>query len=529
MNRRTFALTSLGFAVTTAASKSTISIAQARETQSPEFSTQDTEWQAAYDKALAVLRSNVQMLPRFDRPVLIEGAEYPGVWQECGPLEALAYRKFRPDVARNGHMVFFKLQREDGQLPASNKRSEAGYGQIQMVVPIAATAWELAQATKDEELLDLAYRACARWDAWLMRYRNTRSTGLIEGFCTYDTGMDNSPRWEGMPNRCSDADAKKCAPVRGLPRLSPDLSATVYGARIALAAMANALGKSSEADHWTGQAESIRKLILTKLYVPDDAAFYDLDAEGQFVKVRTCAIARICGEHVVDQKIFDDLWTRQLHNPKAFWAAYPLPSVALDDPKFVRPIPRNSWGGASQALTALRAGRWFDFYGRSAELSTMMNRWCEAILRDSSFRQQIDPETGIFTPGGSPGYSPAALVMLDYTWRLAGIYETHDEIHWNIRPEHRSSNLARFRMSTDEGRTAELHYDKSGATLRLAGKELGRIEGGAARLITDKIGTPKRLVGISEDLQRLLLRHSGRKHRFKLLPNQSLNLAGEFV
>jgi hypothetical protein len=45
----------------------------------------------------------------------------------------------------------------------------------------------------------MAYRACSAWDDWLMTYRNTRGTGLIEGFCTYDTGHDNSPRWQGIP------------------------------------------------------------------------------------------------------------------------------------------------------------------------------------------------------------------------------------------------------------------------------------------------------------------------------------------
>ncbi len=64
---------------------------------------------------------------------------------------SLVYRKFRTDVARYSHMVFFALQREDGQLPANHKRTETGFGQIQMVVPIAATAWELAQATGDSE------------------------------------------------------------------------------------------------------------------------------------------------------------------------------------------------------------------------------------------------------------------------------------------------------------------------------------------------------------------------------------------
>ena len=112
-----------------------------------------------------------------------------------------------------------------------------------MVVPIAATAWELAYTTGDDELLQTAYESSGRWDAWLMRYRNTRGTGLIEGFCTYDTGHDNSPRWAGMPNQCPNKDAKICPAAPGLPRLCPDLSATVYGGRVALAAMAKALGR----------------------------------------------------------------------------------------------------------------------------------------------------------------------------------------------------------------------------------------------------------------------------------------------
>ncbi len=256
-----------------------------RTSQRLSFATKNARWQAAYDKALSILAGNVQLLPRYEKPVLIEGSEYGGIWQECGPLEALVYRHFRPDVARNSHMVFFALQRPDGQLPANNKRSETGFGQLQMVVPIAATGWDLARATGDSELLEVAYGACSRWDAWLMRYRNTRGTGLIEGFCTYDTGMDNSPRWKGIAPQCPHKDAKICPPIPTLPRLCPDLSATVFGARVALAEMASALGKQSEADLWRDRAESIRTLILKRLYEPDEAAFYDLDAENHFVKV----------------------------------------------------------------------------------------------------------------------------------------------------------------------------------------------------------------------------------------------------
>ncbi len=404
----------------------------------PRFKSSDPAWQTTWDAALATLAGNVRTVPAYDRPVLFEGSTYQGTWQECGPHESLVYaglRSFvsqghgtlRPlEVARNTHMAFFSLQREDGQLPASVKKTETGYGQIQMVVPIAATAWELSETLKDQEFLEAAYKACSRWDAWLRQYRDTRKTGLVEGFCTYDTGHDNSPRWKGIPNRCPDADARKCPPIASMPRLCPDLSATVYGGRVALASMAGALGKSAEAERWQADAESIRRLIIEKLYSPDDAAFYDLDAQGNFVRVRSDAISRVMGEHVLklsersDRDIFDAVWKRQLHNPEAFWAPYPLTSIAQDDPTFVRPIPRNSWGGASQALTALRAPRWMVHYGKQAELDYMMEKWCEAIMRHAEFRQQMDPQTGVFTLPDPGGYSPAALVFLDYARRLGG-------------------------------------------------------------------------------------------------------------
>lgn len=406
----------------------------------PRFPTADAAWQKTWDAAISVLAGNVRSMPRYDHPVLVEGSTYGGIWLECAPQEGQVYGSLAKyiaaqpgqptplTVARANHMAFFAQQKEDGQLPASIKLSDpvgttGGYGQIQMVVPIAATAWELAQQTGDDELLVGAYKACSRWDAWLRQYRDTRKTGLVEGFCTYDTGHDNSPRWVGVPNRCPDSDARKFPPVAGIPRLCPDLSATVYGGRVALTAMAKTLGKHDEASRWEADAEHIRQLILTKLYSPEDGAFYDLDAQNNFVRVRGDVISRVLGEHVVDpvkdKAIFEAVWTKEIHNLKAFWAPFPIPSIAMDDPTFVRPIPRNSWGGASQALTALRAPRWMAFYGKHAELTHMMEQWCSAIMRRTEFRQQMDPLSGDFTQPDPGGYSPAALTFLDFARRLS--------------------------------------------------------------------------------------------------------------
>ena len=496
------------------------------ERASRSFTSNDAGLTQVYDAALATLRANVVRLAAYPGPVLIEGSVYGGVWLECAPQEgevcSTVGRQGVREAARNNHLIFFALQKEDGQLPCNVKANGPGFGQIQMVVPIAATAWDLARESNDSELLEKAYVACGRWDAWLRRYRNTRGTGLCEGFCTYDTGQDNSPRWKGVPNRCPDGDARQCPQAEGLPRLCPDLSATVYGGRVALAAMAKALGKTGEADRWTEDAETIRRLIVDKLYDPQDGAFYDLDAQNRFVRVRSTAILRVLGEHVVDADLFETIWRRQVHNPAAFWAPYPFPSIALDDPTFVRPIPRNSWGGAAQALTALRAPRLMEHYGKPGDLARLMQRWHQALLRAGEFRQQMDPLTGEFTLADPGGYSPAALVFLDFLWRLSGVRQQDGLLEWNICPP-ASQGRSKF-AATIGAVTAELNYDGPHAEMRIAGKSVAHVSG-VVRLLTNVSGEVTATVGTAEKESVVTLQLAGRpKRTLRIAPNARLDL-----
>jgi hypothetical protein len=69
------------------------------------------------------------------------------------------YGRFSPEVAVANHQIFFHYQREDGWLPYNIRAdNRVGFSQIQMVVPIAATAWETAQATGREDFLAQAIR-----------------------------------------------------------------------------------------------------------------------------------------------------------------------------------------------------------------------------------------------------------------------------------------------------------------------------------------------------------------------------------
>lgn len=374
-----------------------------------------------YQQALRGLETNTCLVLGYDNPVLIEGGGYGGVWLECAPLEGLVYGRVAPDIARHNHDVFFHHQREDGYLPCYVWRSEIGASQIQMVVPIARTALETFHLIHDEAFLAKAYNACARWDDWLSRHRNTRGTGLCEAFCEFDTGHDRSPRFHGLPKECDQLDAARCPKAGKLPYLAPDLSATVFGGRRALAEIASLLGKRAEADRWQDKAETIRRRIIEHCYDPETECFYDVDSDGRFVKIVGDALTRVLCEHVVDQPMFERIYARHIKNPEAFWTPYPLPSIAANDPTFVRELPKNSWGGASQALTALRAPRWFEHYGQSGDLRILMTRWVEAIVRAPDFMQQMNPWTGEFSTAA--GYSPAMCVFIDFVDRL-GLLKT---------------------------------------------------------------------------------------------------------
>lgn len=477
-----------------------------------------------YASAVAVLKGNIQRAMGFGRPVLFEGAEYPGVWLECAPLEGLAYEPLSPEIALNNHEIFFALQRADGYIPYGVKKDRIGSSQIQMAVAIAATAWDLYTRNRHAGFLERAYRACSRWDEWLMRYRNTRGAGLCEAFCTYDTGQDHSPRFRGKPDRCRDDDARLCPKVEGLPYLAPDLSATVYGGRIALASMAKELGRSIEHARWLEAADRIRSSILRLLYDPEDAAFYDRDSSNRFVRIRGDVITRVLGEHVPDQNLFQEIYRLQIGNPRAFWTPYPFPSIAMDDPAFVRPIPRNSWGGAAQALTALRAPRWMEHYGKYAALSHLMRRWVEAIAQARGFYQQMDPQSGEFTVAGA-GYSPGALVFFDFVWRLYGVRARNQVLEWNCRlPE---GSVSCFSTRSSEAGTLALRTEVTGSRLFLNERQVGDVTGDV-RLITNLKGQPHRLVGTADRAVIAVVRRLGTEQRYTIRPDEEIDITRAF-
>lgn len=371
-------------------------------------------------------------------PIFLISTTYPGVWLEHA-FDAVCWANLNEgdplaaDVARNQMLLFLRNQKPDGRLPFNVldpalmkargfKRRGVGYSQIQECVAFARLCLETYGITGDRAFLNEAYDRCAAWDEWLVRNRMTRGTGLIELFCLYDTGHDNSARLADIPVQCPDEDGKTPVDADAVPLLAPDMNAVFYGDRTALAEMAALLGREREAETWRDKAREARERMLELLYDPEDEFFYDRDRHGKLRKFLSISITNVFTERVLTQAEFDRVYDRHMKDPAEFWTPYPFPSLALSDPGCVQDRDGNSWGFYSQGLTALRGMRWMDAYGRSADYDHLLAQWVNAYAADDEmhFAQELHPVTGKLSRS-SEWYSSAMLLYLYAVKRLGEV------------------------------------------------------------------------------------------------------------
>ena len=352
---------------------------------------------------------------------------YPGLWLEH-TFDGIAWADYMPAehaVSANQVRLFLSHQREDGQLPCYIWADQIGYGQIQECVSFGSLCLDAVRQNPDDvNLLSDCYRGVAAWVGWLKNNRRTLGTPLIEMFCGYDTGHDNSGRLRGLKYEGNTGKNAAWCPDDddALPILAPDMNANFLGNHMALAKMAELLGRPGEAETWRRDAEIIRRAMFEQLWDEDRQFFYDVDRHGQKRYVTSCSITNVFIEGVMDYDLGNAVFDRYIASPAHFGTPYPIPAVSVSDPTWVQNKPGNSWGYYSQGLTSLRTLRWMPDYGRTAEMEEIMRRWVSAWSYSDStqFGQELHPITG--RPSEcSQWYSSCMLYFLHAIRRLYDI------------------------------------------------------------------------------------------------------------
>ena len=363
----------------------------------------------------AAIRGNLLEFSGCKHPIPIAGACYRGIWMEHNQ-DWLFLADIAPESAWAAVELFMEHQKENGLFPALvSVERVASYRQIQSVWPFARCAFEIAKKLgKGEADLKRIYQASAAFDKWLGEFRDHKKLGLVEMFCEFDTGHDNSPRVTdgGLPPNV-EPDAGVMPELEIMPILAADLSAMRYQGRVAMSEMAALLNEEKEAAFWREQAEITRSSIKKYLYDPEDDYYYDVDSSGKFRKYRTEHITRLYLNEVVEQDEFDRQYKRYFEDPEQFATPFPFPSVAVSDPSFVKELPNNCWGGNTQALTALRASMWMPRYGKSDERARLLKKWLRAFIDyDSPLPQELNPFTGA-PIGDGVEYMPSLFIFTE--------------------------------------------------------------------------------------------------------------------
>ncbi|WP_127546218.1 MGH1-like glycoside hydrolase domain-containing protein [Paenibacillus amylolyticus] len=467
------------------------------------FAASGGQLEATYYAAVENLLACI--LPMGDNdPILQEGGIYLGCWLEStGTINAQLLSRLLPSVSETTYLAFAKQQRADGLLPYKLTANGPSFRQIQLVTPLARSVWNHYQLHgnhgKQSPFLNTMYKAMVRYDEWIARNRDTRGTGCVEAFSTFDTGHDLSPRFWHVPDTPYMNDASAYHPDSPiLPFLAPDLTANIYCQRMYLSRMAEELGESGT--DWKAKAESSLESLFRYCYDEQDMFFYDRDRNDELVRVQSDVLLRVMACEVGDRELFDNLLRRYLLNTSKFFAKYPFTSISMDDPRFDPFSSYNSWGGASNFLSLIRAPHAFEYHHRYVELTWVMQPILSALSKDKRFGQVLSPWTG--EQGFTETYSPSILCLLDYVERLCGIMPVGSNQLWftgllPIDMDHGeivSGNTAYSRKVNGVG--YELVNTPDRMTVYLEGKV--HLDGPSGiRLVTDHSGHLEAVIGMS--------------------------------
>ena len=266
------------------------------------------------------------------------------MWMWDTAFHAVGLQHVRVDLAEDAIQALFAKQRADGKLLLAAQPGSPPREEEDTQPPIVCWAvWRIFERTGHTEFLKTAYGKLVAYLAWFEANRK-KDNGLygwsvhadadpVRGARGGESGMDNSPRFDELAELTA-----------------VDLSSYMAAEYLYLEKIAKALDAEQDAEEWQGRREAITDRVNALLW-DDEAQFYfDLDADGEFVAIKTTAgLMPLCGR-IPDRDRAEAL-RMHVMNPREFWTPLPLPSVAADEDTFSKDMWRGpTWINANVLL-----------------------------------------------------------------------------------------------------------------------------------------------------------------------------------
>ncbi|MDQ2690537.1 MAG: glycogen debranching protein [Chloroflexota bacterium] len=329
---------------------------------------------------------------------------YVGVWQWDAFFHALAYRHVEKQLAHDQIRIVLDHQREDGMIPDAihdegtvTRLDHPIVADVTKPPLIAWASYKLYQHDGDREFLDEIYEPIVRWNNWWFENNDADGNGLCEYHHPYSSGLDDSPLWDD-----------------GMPVEAPDLNTYLYLQQESLAKIAAAIGKDEDVELWRGRAEAMARRLVEHAW-DEQAGFFWARSNGTRVNVRTpfSLFPLITGK--MPSEIAERL-VSHLTDERQFWTRYPIPTVAMDDPKYT---PGKMWRGPTWVNVNYLLIEGLQRSGYPDLARELRRRTLDLISSRDDIYEYYDPVTGENPPTAASMFGWSSAVFIDLAIQAA--------------------------------------------------------------------------------------------------------------
>lgn len=323
---------------------------------------------------------------------------YVGVWQWDQFFHALAYRHVDARLAEDQLRVMLDHQLPNGMIPDA-VHDEGIVTQLEAPVAgpvtkpplIAWTALQLVEATGHTDFLSEVYEPLCRWNDWWFDENDDDGDGVISYSHPFSSGLDDSPLWD-----------------EGVPVESPDLNTYLVLQQEALARIAEMIGETEDAARWAERADRLTTRMIEHFWDEEAGLFWGT-FQHRPVRVSTpFSLLPLWTGRLPDRMV--QRLIAHLRNPDEFWPNYPVPTVALNDPKF---NPEQMWRGPTWVNVNYLMIRALQRTGHHELASELRAKTLAMLMRHSDIYEYYHPQTGERPSNAAPLFGWSAAIFID--------------------------------------------------------------------------------------------------------------------
>nr|MDO8084038.1 trehalase family glycosidase [Candidatus Sigynarchaeum springense] len=318
----------------------------------------------------------------FSTPWVRPAPKFPGAYLWDSSFIAMAWKIWDPGIAMSILTPFIDFQAIDGRMPHM-----VFWGKIVSKLSNPPfLEWALDQALAWQPNLEAAKKflePCRRFITWRYENRFNKEHGLYFWIDSYESGIDNSPRFRSVDEK-EDYGTKHLGAI--------DLNAEMALEQASMLRIMDRLGVNDGRKSIEKGVDETRGAIETRLWDPKDCLFYDRDIRtGRLIPMDTIASYFPLILDGLNPTMVDKLVGR-LSDPRKYNTLVPLPTVARDAPEFIKDM----WRGPVWINTAYLVINGLKQQGHGDLAGDMAYRLCKGVFetwqKEGSFYEFYDPD-----------------------------------------------------------------------------------------------------------------------------------------